>query len=122
MGVSQEHGSDGMLGSAHDNKQGIILMGANCLVRMINEPACKILGYASAVSRLVMESINQGPGTRTAQTACLHHCCDQVYLMCSELYASGDCAMDHAIGWCITLQSELVGKNINVIVPPPFSK
>jgi hypothetical protein len=50
MGVSQEHGNDGMLGSAHDNKQGVIIMGANCLIRMINEPACKILGYPAAVS------------------------------------------------------------------------
>ncbi|GFH27264.1 PAS domain-containing protein, partial [Haematococcus lacustris] len=50
----------------HDDSKGVIIMGANCLVRMINDVACGILGY--------------------------------------------------------TNKQEILGKNINVIVPPPFSR
>ncbi|KAL6757143.1 hypothetical protein V8C86DRAFT_1716601 [Haematococcus lacustris] len=50
----------------HDDSKGVIIMGANCLVRMINDVACGILGYSN--------------------------------------------------------KQEILGKNINVIVPPPFSR
>jgi hypothetical protein len=35
--------------SNHDDNKGIIIMGANCLIRMINDSACRILGYAAKV-------------------------------------------------------------------------
>ncbi|KAL6757720.1 hypothetical protein V8C86DRAFT_1620236 [Haematococcus lacustris] len=53
-------------GMNSDDTKGVIIMGANCLIRMINDVACSILGYTS--------------------------------------------------------KQELLGKNINVIVPPPFSR
>jgi hypothetical protein len=35
--------------SNHDDNKGIIIMGANCLIRMVNDSACRILGYAAKV-------------------------------------------------------------------------
>ncbi|GFH20382.1 uncharacterized protein HaLaN_17493, partial [Haematococcus lacustris] len=52
--------------SRNDDTKGIIIMGANCLIRMINDAACELVGYQ--------------------------------------------------------YKSELMGKNINAIVPPPFSR
>jgi hypothetical protein len=37
------------------------------------------------------------------------------------IYTCGQLSL-HLHGVCLTLQTELVGKNINVIVPPPFSR
>ncbi|KAL6754986.1 hypothetical protein V8C86DRAFT_270236 [Haematococcus lacustris] len=61
-------GDDTELGgmSRNDDTKGIIIMGANCLIRMINDAACELVGYQ--------------------------------------------------------YKSELMGKNINAIVPPPFSR
>ena len=54
------------MGTTSDDNKGVIIVGANCLIRMINEPAAKLFGYLN--------------------------------------------------------RAELLGKNVNVLIPPPFSR
>jgi hypothetical protein len=52
FGNGNMEGPAGM--SNHDDTKGTVIIGANCLVRMINDSACSILGYSAKVGGWVV--------------------------------------------------------------------